>query len=89
VKNQVERWLADEEKRLLDASPGWLRQIISFALSAGLRQGEILDLSWPELTSEGHEIIEQKNQEGHPPLNKKALGTQGKGESPPVNDYVF
>ncbi len=41
--NEIDRWLTkDEEKRLLESSPEWLREIIVFALNTGLRQGELL-----------------------------------------------
>lgn len=47
VDNQIERWLTpQEEKKLLTASPVWLREIIIFAINTGLRQGEILSLTW-------------------------------------------
>lgn len=50
VHNQVDRWLtADEETRLLNASPVWLREIIIFALNTGMRQGEILALKWQDV----------------------------------------
>lgn len=64
VRNQVERWLTlKEEKKLLAASPGWLQQIIVFAVNTGLRQGEILDLRWPRVDLERKTltILEQKN----------------------------
>jgi integrase len=47
VENQVERILsADEEQRLLDTSPDYLRDIITVALNSGMRRGEILNLTW-------------------------------------------
>jgi len=50
VRNQIERWLtADEEKRLLKASPKWLQEIIVFAINTGMRQSEILDLKWSQI----------------------------------------
>lgn len=50
VHNQVDRWLTpDEEVRLLNTSPAWLREIITFALNTGMRQGEILALTWRDL----------------------------------------
>jgi integrase len=48
--NQVDRWLmAHEEDRLVSASPVWLREIITFALNTGMRQGEILALQWQDV----------------------------------------
>ncbi len=48
--NQVDRWLmAHEEDRLIDASPVWLREILTFALNTGMRQGEILALQWQDV----------------------------------------
>ena len=42
-----DRWLTDnEEKRLLRACPGWLREIAIFSVDTGCRRGEILSLSW-------------------------------------------
>jgi integrase len=76
VSNQVERWLTlEEEEKLLDASSDWLREIICFAVSTGLRQGEILNLRWPQIDfSRGTmSILEQKNQgKDTLPLNKTA-----------------
>lgn len=78
VNNQVERWLTlEEEEKLLNASPDWLREIISFAVNTGLRQGEILNLQWPQIDFSRRTIIilEQKNQgKDTLPLNKTAQG---------------
>ncbi|MBF8278234.1 MAG: int [Candidatus Brocadiaceae bacterium] len=42
-----DRWLTGEdEKRLLDNSPQWLKEIILFDLHTGLRQDELLSLQW-------------------------------------------
>ena len=42
-----DRWLTDdEERRLLRACPGWLREIVVFGVDTGCRRGEILSLSW-------------------------------------------
>ena len=48
--NTVDRWLReDEEARLFHASPLWLRDIMTFALNTGMRQGEILALQWHDV----------------------------------------
>jgi integrase len=64
VHNLIERWLMpDEETRLLEASPLWLKEIILFAIHTGLRQGEILNLQWAQVDLFRRTIIllEQKN----------------------------
>jgi integrase len=77
VNNQIERWLTpDEEKRLSTFSPRWLNEITAFAISTGLRQGEILDLQWPQIDfSRGTLTILQQKNKGKDtlPLNRKAL----------------
>ncbi len=46
--NQIDRWLSvNEERRLLEACPDRVREIVIFALNTGMKQGEILDLKWP------------------------------------------
>ena len=47
VDNERDRWLTvDEEMSLLEKSPEWLRDIILFNLHTGLRQDELLSLTW-------------------------------------------
>ena len=76
VSNFIERWLTyKEEARLPAASPDWLRDIIVFAVNTGLRQGEILKLTWDrvDLQRQTLTILEQKNGERDTlPLNEKA-----------------
>ena len=77
VRNQIERWLTeDEEKRLINASPYWLRPIIIFALNTGFRKSEILGLKWKQIDFSRREITisEQKNKQTDTlPLNDKAI----------------
>ncbi len=48
--NKVEHPLsADDERKLLAASPPWLRDFIIFALSTGLRKAQIEGLKWTQL----------------------------------------
>ena len=64
VRNLIERWLtAEEERRLLSASPEWLQEIIVFAANTGLRQSEILNLQWcnVDLFRRTITLLEQKN----------------------------
>lgn len=71
------RYLSDaEEKRLLLACEGWLRDIVIFALNTGLRVSEIIDLTWDRI--HGDEIhfqaADQKsNREGRRALNDAAM----------------
>lgn len=77
VNNQRERWLtSEEEENLIAASPGWLQEIIIFAINTGLRQGEILNLAWDrvDLFRKTVTILEQKNKgKDTLPLNNKAM----------------
>lgn len=64
VNNQVERWLThEEEHRILALSPVWLREIVIFAINTGLRQDELIRLSWDrvDLFRKTLTILEQKN----------------------------
>ncbi len=75
--NQIDRWLShEEESMLLTACPGWLKEIIIFALNTGMRQGEILDLEWShvDLFRKTITIMRSKNGERRTlPLNKTTL----------------
>jgi integrase len=47
--NERDRILGhEEEKRLLEVSPTWLKEIMTFALNTGCREGEILGLTWQD-----------------------------------------
>lgn len=64
VHTKMERWLTlEEEKRLLAASPLWLREIVIFAINTGFRESEILDLKWSQIDLKRGTVIisEQKN----------------------------
>jgi integrase len=83
--NKVERWLTrEEEKRLLEVSPLWLREIIIFALNTGMRENEILSLQWPQvdLCRRTATLLETKNKEIRTaPLNQtvcQMLSVKGK-----------
>ena len=76
--NERDRWLTvDEEMSLLENSPDWLRDIILFNLHTGLRQDELLSLTWDRVDDMFRKTIfikETKN--GKPrtiPLNKTAV----------------
>ena len=75
--NKRDRWLTrDEEKRLLEDAPPWLREIIVFALNTGMRLGEILSLTWKavDLKRRTAMILKSKNGERRTiPLNEAAI----------------
>jgi len=49
-KNAIERFLtSDEEVRLLNECPDWLKEIVVFAINTGMRRNEILTLKWPQV----------------------------------------
>ncbi len=95
--NEVDRWLTeDEERRLLEASPQWLRDIIIFALNTGLRQDELLSLEWSRVNLFRRTILIQITKNGKPktlPLNRIALDILKKKAEEKVlsfkNDLVF
>jgi len=93
--NQIDRWLsAEEEERLLGASPVWLREIIVFALNTGMRQGEILDLRWPyvDLSRRTATVMRSKNGDRRTiPLNGQAMeALKARGKVRHIkSDYVF
>ena len=50
VNNVHVRYLTDdEERRLLEAAPEWLKPLIKVAIHTGMRRGELLRLRWDEV----------------------------------------
>ena len=95
VNNQRDRWLSlEEERRLLDKSPEWLKDLIIIALHTGLRQEKLLCLEWSlvDLFRKTILITDTKNRKPKMlPVNKIALDvicrrTKVKSIK---NDYVF
>ncbi len=74
--NKRDRWLKhEEERRILELSPEYLREIIIFALNTGLRQDELLSLEWDRVSLIRRTILIQKTKSARPrtiPLNKTA-----------------
>lgn len=90
-----DRWLTyEEEAGLMKVCPDWLKDIISFALNTGMRQGEILSLRWKDvnLFSGIATLQETKNGERRSvPLNRTAwesLKEKARG-SCAAGSYVF
>jgi len=77
VNNLIERWLThEEEKKLVKASPKWLREIIVFAIHTGFRESEIINLTWKQVDFKRRTVTlyEQKNKDVDTlPLNQTAL----------------
>jgi integrase len=75
--NKRDRWLiSEEEKKLLEESPMWLREIILFALNTGMRLGEILSLTWNavDFSRRTATVLNSKKSERRTiPLNEAAL----------------
>jgi len=75
--NERDRWLTvDEEVCLLENSSEWLRDIILFNLHTGLRQDELLSLTWDRVDVFRKTILIKDTKNGKPrtiPLNKTAL----------------
>ncbi|TLD40107.1 MAG: phage integrase family protein [Candidatus Jettenia ecosi] len=76
--NQRDKWLSEEdEQRLLENIPGWLREIVLLALHTGLRRDELLSLTWDRVSLLQKTIIIQKSKNGRPrtiPLTSVAMG---------------
>lgn len=75
--NKRDRWLTlDEEERLLETCPHWLREIVIFASNTGMRLSEILELSWEavDFFRKTVTVIRSKNKERRTiPLNSAAI----------------
>lgn len=51
--NAKPRHFTDEEEgRIMSFLPGWMRPIVTFALHTGMRRGEILQLTWADVSLE-------------------------------------
>jgi integrase len=67
----------DEEDRLLDVCPKWLRDIVTFALHTGARLGEILELTWKDVDIFRKVVVIHQGKTGHTktiPLTPTAVG---------------
>jgi integrase len=54
----------DEEPRLLEALPEWLRPLVICAIHTGLRKGELLELKWDEVDLVAGAITLRKTKSG-------------------------
>jgi integrase len=63
--NEGVRYLSgDEEKRLLHALPQFLKPLITVAIHAGVRRGELLNLTWDDVDLIGRTVFVQRSKSG-------------------------
>jgi integrase len=93
--NVQEKYLTlDEEKRLIENCPEWLKDLVVFSLHTGLRQHEQLSLAWERVSLQRRTILILETKSGKPrsiPLNKTALGVLERNAKTRSikNDLVF
>ena len=72
-----DRWLTfEEEERLLNASPPWVRDLVLFAAWTGIRLGNIRELKWSQVDLFRKTIYLGKTKNGNPvviPMNQKVF----------------
>jgi len=65
IDNVHVRYLTeDEEKRLLEAAPEWLRPLITVAIDTRMRRGELLCLKWDEVDFVSGTIVVRLSKSG-------------------------
>jgi site-specific recombinase XerD len=95
VDNKRDRWLTkDEERKIIDNSSDWLREIVTFGLYTGLRLEEILSLEWSRVNLLRRTILIKDTKNGNPktlPVNKIALDVLNQRSIVKCikNDFVF
>lgn len=70
----------DEEHRLLEAAPDYLRPMIAFAIDTGLRLDEQLSLTWPQVSRSRQQIMLEDTKSDDPriiPLLPRAVTILG------------
>jgi integrase len=93
--NVQEKYLtSDEEKRLIENCPEWLKGLVVFSLNTGLRQNEQLSLTWERVSLQRRDILILETKSGRPrsiPLNKTAIGVLERNAKTRSikNDLVF
>jgi integrase len=82
----------DDERKLLEAAPPYLRELILFAINTGLRCGDLLDLTWEE-TDIGEKrlslIMGKTRRRLEVPLNETALAILTRKQAVQHGPYVF
>lgn len=82
----------EEEKRLFEQLPEYLKPIVITALQTGLRKSNILNLKWEQIDFDfGFIEIEKQNNKGHKiikiPISQKLM--QVFESLPQINEFVF
>lgn len=76
-ESKRDRWLTlEEEERLLEVSPQWLKDFLIFAIWTGLREGNIIELKRQDVDLQRGIAYIRKTKNGEPlvlPLHEKAL----------------
>ena len=73
-----DRWITtEEEDQILACCPDWLKEVVILALNTGMREGEIVDLSWKggvDLFRKTITVLRSKNEEKRTiPMNVKVF----------------
>ncbi|MDA8232934.1 MAG: site-specific integrase [Magnetospirillum sp.] len=77
-RHYVAHLTQEEETILLDACqrPAWLRPLVITAIETGMRMGELLSLTWPDIAADYAHVRDSKNGEArHVPLSQRARDT--------------
>lgn len=79
---------AEEEGKLLDASPDWLRLLVRLAIGTGARQGELLALQWKHIDFGQKVVVIADSKSGesrrvplHPDLARELRGSKGAADA--------
>jgi integrase len=98
-QNTRDRWLTEaEEKRLLAEATPWVRELVIFAAHTGMRQGEILALTWSGVELERRTVTVFKSKNGERrtiPVNQTVVDLlthkyrERDPGTPSVTDLVF
>ena len=93
--NERDRWITyEEEEKLLSCCEDWFKDVVIFALNTGLRQGEIVDLSWKsgvDLFRKTITVLKSKNDEKRTiPMNAKIFEMlKARFKVRPIHDRVL
>lgn len=82
----------DEEQRMLQASPPYLRELILFAINTGLRCGDLLSLKWEDVSIEEKRlsiIMGKTRRRLEVPLNDMAMQIVMAKQAVKHGPYVF